>query len=253
MSTTAINKNSADSINNDCSKFKAIATEIASMGASVGIKIIPFHNSNLEHFSNLNSEARFNILNSLQIYLNVYKAVQAEGSSLLDSIRVVWNALSQLGYRPTSDLFTYIKSGNVIEIHNSSLVQVFRNLNFFKFCSYSLEELYCYQMPELYTRDISFEEQLLTYVKQIYASEVRSVIKPELKTHTISELKSQDRLNISDDIHYIAPLFSQEGRPVATLAIESPRIEASKTITEKLIDNVVVFKPLASSINSAST
>lgn len=258
MNVAALQKNISDSTFDHCSQFKAIADEITKMADSVNIKIVPYYSDQLEHFVKLDSDIRKNILNSLQVYLNVYKAVQSEGSSLLDSVRVIWNALAQLGYRPASDLFSYINSGNIIEIHNNQLVQVFRNLTFFNYCSYSLEELYCYKMPELYTRDLTFEHDLMKYVQQIYSGEIKSIIKTELKPHTITELASRDRLHITDDIHYIAPLFDAKGghQAVATLCIESARIEDAPAHTTSQIEkspttndanNIFAFKQPVSS------
>ncbi len=240
-----------------CSLFREASNQIAELGASVNIKITPFHKKSLEHFSKLETEQKRAVLNSLLVYLNVYRAVQAEGSSLLDSVRVVWNALTLLGFRPTSDLFSFIQPGNVIEIHDKRLVQVFRNLIFFNFCSYSLEELYCYNLQQLYTRDLEFENGLMTYVHQIYGGHT-SVIKTDLKTHTITELLSTKKLKISDDIHYLAPLFSSSGGndPVATLCIESARIESQAKIADdasppanlEVLNNVLQFtKPIFSS------
>lgn len=225
-------ENSVHNIENQRLRFREIANEIANeiaaLAASVNIKITPYNHESLEHFSKLNDENRQAVLASIEVYLNVYKAVKAEGVSLLDSTRVIWNALTELGYRPTSDLFSYINSGNVIEIHNDRLVQVFRNLVFFDYCSYSLEELYSYEMPSLYSRDIAFETELMGYVGQIYDGEARTVIKLQLKPHMITELASKDKLQITDDMHFIAPLFSSKGgsKPVATLTIESARIES---------------------------
>jgi hypothetical protein len=214
-----------DSTENHCSRFREIAGQITALAAAVDIRIVPYFSESLEHFSKLDSSDRQNILNSLEIYLNVYQAVYNEGASLLDSHRVIWNALAQLKYRPTSDLFTYVNSGNVIEIHDTNFVQVFRNLAFFRYCSYSLEELYCFKLQELYARDEIFENRLMSYIKQIFAG-IKTVIKTDLK-HTIRELASKERLEILDDAEYMAPLFSMDGgnHVVAFITIENAKIK----------------------------
>ena len=217
-----------------CLKFKEIANEIAALAATVNITVIPFRHENLEHFLKLDSQGRTSVLKTIEIYLNVYKAVQAEGSSLLDSVRVIWNALVGLGFRPTSDLFNYIKTGNVIEIHDDQLVQVFRNFAFFNFCSYSLEELYCYRLTDLYSREDSVNQDLIGYLQRLYSGSVKTVLPINLKPHIISELISNSKLKIYDQVHYMAPLFSTEsgGAPVATITIESANINYEALVSE---------------------
>lgn len=237
---------------NQCLKFKAIANEISSLASTVGIDIVPFKNEKLEHFLKLNSMGRESVLKSIEVYLNVYKAVQAEGASLLDSVRVIWNALIGFGFRPTSDLFNYIKAGKVIEIHNRNLVQVFRNFAFFKYCSYSLEELYCHPLAELYSREDSVNQNLMEYLQKLYSGSIKSVLPIDLKAHLISELASETKLQIYDQIHFMAPLFSSSGgtMPVATITIESADLDyevlASEVANKPPVENLAKlfeFKP----------
>lgn len=229
----------------NCTLFRAISTQISELAATVNIKVVPFHDKNLVHFSKLEGSHQLQILSSLEVYLSVYTTTQAEGGSILDSVRVVWNALMKLGYRPTSDLFSYICEGNVIEIHNSSFVQTFRNLAFFNYCSYSLEELYCFHLTQLYARDLTVEEDLMKYLKQIYSGEVKTVIKTNLKEHIITELSSKGRLQITDKIEFMAPLYESGGgrTPIATITIESASVNMTPAA---FLPDFVELKPHAS-------
>ncbi len=210
-----------------CNLFRQLSTEIAALGESVQIKIIPFYDPALIHFSKLGAEQQDRILVAIRAYLEIYQATLAEGSSVLDSARVIWNTLVKLGYKPTSDIFSHIKNGNIIEIHDNHLVQIFRNINFFNFCSYSLEDLYCYQITDLYKRDFNLEKDLMMVVTKIYKGEVNKTIDPGLRTHFIDEKISLKKLKISAHIQLMSPLYSAattNGLPVATLAILSAEL-----------------------------
>lgn len=253
MSAETLEKNELDSITTHCSKFREISEKISELAATVDIRITPYHNKELTFFSKLSTDTRINILNSLRIYLEVHQDVVNEGASILDSARVVWSALAKLGYRPTSDLFSYIKEGNVVEIHDHNLVQVFRNFVFFKYCSYTLEELYCFALSELYSRDQSVAMDLITEVQKVFSEETKTVTPVSLKPHIIYEIASIEKLQIQDQIHYFAPLFSTAlgNRPAAIVTIESASINPIETITE--VNNLYQFKqPGASSTEDFS-
>lgn len=205
-------------------KFREVSEQIASLAQSVGIRVIPYFDPELPHFTKLNSDQRERVLKSLEVYLKVYNAVKAEGSSLLDSARVIWNALAQLGLRPTADLFSFIQSGNVIEIHGNDSVQMFRNLVFFNFCSYTLEELYSFTMPQLYSRDRAIEAGILTTAEQIFTGKINHVVKLAPEPHIISESFSCEKLQIKDQINYFAPLYSSTDNSIALLSIENAQI-----------------------------
>lgn len=221
--TSFTQKFSAESSTENSNLFRQISMKIADLGASVDIKITPFHNPKLPHFTKLPLPQQKNVIASLRTYLNIYESVLAEGASILSSSRVVWNALLQLGYRPTSDLFSYIRDEHLIEIHDSSLIQIFRNIGFFNYCTYSLEDLYCNNLTDLYTRDEKLEKDLIGIVGKIYSGQVDRVIDPHLQPHVIQEKASMNKFAVFCHIQNMAPLYSNsEGNkaPVATITIE---------------------------------
>ena len=238
MSASHLKVNSSEFSVNRTLKFRELSIQISELASSVGIRVIPFQDSELPHFVKLQSNAQDSVLHSLEVYLNVYKAVQSEGSSLLDSVRVLWNALAQLGLRPTSDLFSFVSVGNVIEIHGNNSVQMFRNLVFFNYCTYSLEELYCHTMPELYARDTAIEESLMKTAGQVFSGQIDHVIKMDLAPHIITEIASPGKLRIKDQIIYLAPLYSTTGNGIALISIENAEIFYDATEVQNSNKNV---------------
>lgn len=207
--------------------FKRISLKISDLGASVGIKIVPFHQPDLIDFSNLNEFNQQKVLTALNTYFDIYQSVKSEGASIMNSSRVLWGALLQLGYRPTSDMFSHIRDEHIIEIHDCNLIQVFRNLSFFKYCSYSLEELYCHHLTELYERDTQLEKDLIQLSPLLFSGQIRNIFDPNLKPHVIQEKMSPDKLAVLCHIERIAPLFANAdpgSNPIAALTIEKAEI-----------------------------
>lgn len=209
----------------DRERFILLSTQITDLAGSVGIKIKPFHRKSLPHFSRLDASSRTQTLQSLSDYCEVYLATRNQGFSLLDSGRVIWNFLRRIGCRPTSDLFNYFQFGNVVEIHDIHLVQIFRNFNFFQFCTYTLEELYCYPFTQLYRRENDVETGIIDAFTRIHQGDVTHVIPVNVAPHVISENLSEGRLQISAEVKFVAPLFLEKTNAVAgTIVIEEGKI-----------------------------
>jgi len=222
----------------NCNTFRRVAMKISDLGASVGIKISPFHHPSLIFFSKLDDLNQRKVLEALNTYLNIYESVKSEGVSILNCSRVIWNALLQLGYRPTSDLFSHISDEHLIEVHDCNLIQVFRNLSFFNYCSYSLEELYCHQLVELYERDLKTEQNLMSLAPPLFSGEIRNVIDPNLQPHIIQEKISSAKLAVLCHVQKIAPLFSSASNnpnPIAVLTIEKAEIAHVPTVQAEII------------------
>lgn len=213
--------------------FRQLANTVVEIGKQANIPIVPYRDESLPHFSKLDQTAQSRVLTALKAYVDIYTATLAEGSSALDSLRVIWNALVQLGYKPTSDLFSFITSGSIIEIHDNTFVQIFRSINFFNLCTYSLEELYCHQITDLYERDLQLETQMMGIVSNIYSGEITNTILTGLKPHVIQEKMSEAKLRVMGHIKYLSPLYSSEKlnhNPIATIAIENAELSPRNTL-----------------------
>ncbi len=123
--------------------FRILSTEISEIGARQGITITPFHSDDLPSFSKLSDECQSNILNQLSCYIEICKETLSAYGDLNFSVQMVWVALKELQLIPCSDLFTKVTNDDVIEIHDLQNRQIFRNLKYFEFCSYTLEDIHC--------------------------------------------------------------------------------------------------------------
>jgi hypothetical protein len=217
-------------------QFKTLSLSIVEIAKLHGIKIVPYNEENLALFSQHTHDSQKRILSALEIYLNIHLNIINSGGSIFDSSQIVWSALKSLGYRPTSDLFGHLGSEDIVEIHNSSLFQEFRNLNFFKFCSYSIEELYCENLHELYERDEKTEQAIIDFAKNIFSGKITTTVATEFPTHYIYEKKGQ-KFIIEDKIKVIAPLFdlhSSNKVPIGTIVFESAKLINSEKINSPI-------------------
>jgi hypothetical protein len=70
-------------------------------------------------------------------------------------------ALEVYNLEPLDDVTRFFDEGDIIEIYDLEFKQLFRNLTFFKFCSYDSFTLYTKPFYELYSRPEHVNQQIL--------------------------------------------------------------------------------------------
>jgi hypothetical protein len=113
----------------------------------------------------------------------------------------------------------------VIEVHSPEGLQLFRNFNFYKYCGYSIEELYSDSWDKLYERDERVASLMFEFVNKIYGGLVRTTVAPEIPPYRARELFSSRRYEVEVKWEWGAPLFAEgTSQPKATIAIETAKL-----------------------------
>jgi len=229
--------NSIQSNNNDgikASKFIDTVEKISAVVKSVGIDLKPYTTLELPYFTKLKDEAQNKALNNLETYYRICQQTVVGGKSLRDTAALTWFAIKEFGYRPPSELFNYINNENVIEIHTADGIQVFRNFEFYKYCSYTLEDLSCRPWNEIFEHDEKLIPDILAISGRVLSGAVKSPIPANIGPYLIKEVDSDKRLLLKSTFHYISPLFNSSGIPVAHIVIESGELVGSTGQTRAL-------------------
>jgi hypothetical protein len=206
-------------------RFQQLSLAYQNLAAEAGVQIVAFKDPSLPRFSAKKTQERQEILHALSVCVKVCEMTRAQKKSLADSQVLVWNAIKEFGLRPPSDFFSYVTPDCVIELHSPEDIQLFRNFNFYRYCSYTLEELYSDSWDRLYDRPSSILQHMMAFVGKVYGGKVSSTVNPEIPTYHARELHSEQRYTVEVQWLWAAPLF-QEGTstPVATIAIEQAKI-----------------------------
>jgi hypothetical protein len=202
--------------------FKVVAQKISMLLASEGLHRRAYLEG-LPFFGRLSIDQKKDIVEQLSFYQDLCSEQIAEGFSLKDSPTFIWRALRSLGLTPPSDLFSTITQEDIIEIYSSENRQLFRNFNFFEYCSYSFEELHSLEWWHLFQRDGEVLRKLYEPVDLLMSGKVRESIVPNVEPHVISEISSEDRLSMQYDIRLVSPLFKNR-QPAAYLVVERAQL-----------------------------
>lgn len=210
--------------------YLAVVNEIAEILASKGKRVSPFHSPNLDLFSTLSHLEKRRVISEASIYRESLKAESKNFKSelandpFLSSVdggyqQALWFALKEMGFRPSGDIFGYMQSDNIVEVYDSQGIQIWRNLNFFDVCSYSLEEMFCISWMERYERDASALGEITQLLGEFIGGR-RSAIAANIH-NLIKETKSQNLLHIRATHQFIAPLFLAQTDLFAGLIVVS--------------------------------
>jgi len=202
--------------------FTQLATHLVQLLNTAGLTKIAYLNG-LPHFNELTLSEKNTAVEHLKFYRDLCFDHVTEGQSLRDSKRLTWRALVKLGLSPGSDFLNRIECGDVVEIYNTEQVQLFRNLEFFDICSYSIEELFCVPWWRLFNRDTAVSTAIIRLVEDLYQRKFPDGISSPLPRHLVVEALSEDQFNIDFFMKYIGPLY-QNKQIAALVCIEQAQL-----------------------------
>jgi len=203
-------------------QFKDLSNKLSVLLATEGIDVKPYVNG-LPFFSSLSIGSQQAVNEHLKLYYSLCCEQLSEGYQLSDGASFLWRALRRLGLVPRSDLFQHFTKDSVIEIYSFENKQLFRNINFFKFCSYTLEELHAVEWWRLFQRDDSITQRLYGYAAQIFNGERANNFIPDVSKHTVYELASADKLVMEINFNIMGPL-KRNHQTEALIVAEDVRI-----------------------------
>lgn len=209
-------------------EFKKQAIQLSAILASEGIKVSPFF-AGLPYFRKLTVQDQHEVIRSIRLYTDLCVEQIEEGYKLRDSTSFTWRAIRKFGLLPVSDLFNYISDEDIIEIYNNENRQMFRNLRYYDYCSYTLEELYSVEWWHLFSRENEITEQLLKEVTQVLSGEIKGVLHSSTAKHLVKELNSLDRLSNFYKAKLLSPLYVNKRIDAFIVTIAAESIDAFKT------------------------
>jgi hypothetical protein len=123
-------------------------------------------------------------------------------------------------------VYDMLKTGDVVEIYNVDLIQVFRNFAFFDVCSYTLLDLINYEFFELYDRSQLINHYILeataTISKRGYDLSPLSL--QHVPKHLLQEKFSQDKLTSMVQFKWMYPVYTWPQVHFGYLVVQSGEV-----------------------------
>lgn len=214
-----------ESTDQNCEEFKYHSLRLVSLLAKENIAVRPFL-PGLPYFNRLTPQLQKEVIKSIKFYTDLCSEHVTEGYKLKDSNTFTWRAFRAYGLVPVSDLFSYIKSNDIIEVYSTENRQIFRNFQYFQYCSYSIEELYSVEWWHLFARDESITKKIMEEAYQVFNGETQGIFFSKTERHQVKELISQDKLSNFYKLKFLSALKANKRIEAVIAVIEVDSISA---------------------------
>jgi hypothetical protein len=205
-------------------RFSQLALSLTRMAESANVRVIPYRAPSLPYFSRLPEAQQRSALKLLEHYISILCHAIHSGYKLDDPKMLTWVAIKSFGFIPSSDLFHKIDPGDIVEIYDLDNFQIFRNLRFFEFCSYTVEDIYCRPWPSLFRRDETVTSEIFELLKVVYAeNKVKVYERAHMPAQTVEETDSPLHYKLKIKGKYLGTLFDQSKKLSALVSVETAR------------------------------
>lgn len=151
------------------------------------------------------------ICQNFAAYIETFLAAAKQNVKFHEGKKMLWYALQRLEMRPTSELFNFIEDDDIIEIYNAEGIQIYRNMNFYEVCSYSVGDILSYGWSELYERDPQISQQIVQVATGIFQGFHGKTFPSPVPPHSFFEKFSGARNILEMKQKYYSPLFPSAG------------------------------------------
>lgn len=190
------------------SEFAQLAESTATLLNQYDLNVRPYRSSADLAFSKLPQEVKVKYFTHFKAYYEILSETHHSGKDLREAKHLLWNMLNRLKYRVTDDILSRIADHQIVEIYNLENIQVFRNLPFFKICSYSIDEIVSLPWWQLYKREDAISQLIFQYASKVLNGETTETVAPEVPLHLLEERDSFGRHKMNVTVEWMSPLKS---------------------------------------------
>ena len=207
-------------------RFHFLLGEIASKLELYGIYRSAYSSNPV--FLDLEPDVRQRIVTSLEREVRVLKSLSSAQTDMDFDRKFIWRSMLDMNILPHKDFWKYYNKNCVVEFYNSHGIQLFRNFNFYHFCSYTIEDVYTRTLFDLYERDKKINDLITHRSLPFFLRDVKTSVNPEIPDHCLVEKNSDKENKIRMRINRLVPLKLRNHPDIILAVIEECKILSSK-------------------------
>ena len=171
------------------------------------------HKESLDLFNSYPDAQRRQIYSDFVTYSDIVRSALEESNDLQDDLTLVWAMIKKLNLIPSDRLFSEIKHNDIIEVYRADGIQVFRNFNFHKICSYQYPELFAQAWDKLFFRDADISKLIQEAAFKVFSGQSQGMLDVSyIPVHKMAELKSPGMYTMKMKQKFFHPLKNKEGQ-----------------------------------------
>lgn len=209
----------------EAKRFRTLALRYQEIGANYGIKLNPFRSPEMPLFEKATPEERKNATDFLESIVATHEETLAASEAPINTKQLVWRALRRLSLIPGSEVFDFIADDDVVLIYNDAQAAVFWNLQFFKFSSLTVEDMFFGVWYNFTKRDPAIQQKLYEMAVAVITGKITGTFEPGIPPHVVEEVDSPESLKTMMAIPY-ASVLTKNGKFGGILVVQRMKIIA---------------------------
>ena len=176
----------------------------------------PFTPGSQKIFKQKPYEMKAGVLHGTQAYLEILKTfiniseTSEDFETVDEDIQLLEIALNRFNLKPPRDeRFGFLKQGWVVEIYNREMIQIYRNFEFFRQCSYDLYSVLVNEWHVLYERNSQITNAIFKRVGYVL-EQGKETIPFNIPDHTLKERYLDHNKIFFSSTKYLTPLFDKK-------------------------------------------
>lgn len=191
-----------------------------------GHAVQPYSQTSIRKLLSLNEEQRRQFNARLQRFNTMMSGALDVEVAHKDDRYFIELCAKRMGLIFDKGVYDILKPGDVVEIYNVDLIQVFRNFAFFDVCSYTLLDLMNYEFFELYDRSQLINHYILEATSSIgkRGFDLSPVSLQHVPRHLLQEKFSQDKLTSMVQFKWMYPVYTWPQIHFGYLVVQSGEV-----------------------------
>lgn len=215
-------KNS-DSQSNEIIRFKELAYRYQEIAAYSGIKMNPFRSSDMPLLSKASPEEIRSATFFLESVVSIHEETIAASESPVNSSQLLWRALRKMSLIPKPEIFDLIKDDHVVIVYDETQKAVFWNLQFFKYASLTVEEMFFGHWFNFTKREEAIHNKLYEMAVNIISGKITGIFSPDVPPHEVQEVDTLECIRTIMDIPH-GCVLTKNGQIGGILIVQRMRI-----------------------------
>jgi len=175
--------------------FKAVSS-YQELAHSHGYDIEAHSPNAWERFESYPPDVQKILIERFNTQLSIITELNEDKLNFRDPVQSVWRILSKFNWKPPHDLFQRLSKNDIVEIYLPDQTQLYRNLEYFKYTSYSLTELLFFPWHELFEHQKGFHEKIGEIANAVFVEQCPDDYHEFSHPYIGQEKFSKDRLNV---------------------------------------------------------
>lgn len=213
----------SDTNKNEVKRFQELALRYQEIAADSGIKLIPFRSTEMPLLSKASPEELRNATYFLEAVVSIHEETIAANEKPINSRQLLWRALKKFSLIPKPEIFDKISEDDVVVIYDETQKAVFWNLQFFKFASLTVEEMFFGIWYDFTKREEAIHQKLYEMAINLISGKITGIFSPDVPPHEVQEVGTLECIRTVMEIPH-GCVLTKNGQLGGILIVQRMRI-----------------------------